>query len=209
MGVFVPYVVAAAARNSHYGTVWRTSLAIGVVFPLALLLVRLRLKEPDEFARESMRRRTLYASISRHVAAFASLYGLFLTLGEFGPGNNIDLLTAKTCATGVRSRYYGIAAAIGKIGAFVGTWVFYIQAAGGSGTVQSAQYPFWVASSLSLLSALIAFCIPDIGQDTTREDARFREYLDRHGWDTSQLGLSRHHSDPVSYAEQQAPDKGE
>lgn len=355
-----PDLIAAAAQNRHYSTVWRTSLGIGALFPLLLLAMRLRLKEPDEYAKESMRRRTpyklvlrfywwrlfcvsliwflydvsgprlsflsfsprlsprlqpspflsfssrdsfppptlslpiphtlkpplqfsayafgiysssilsaiagkdaplttvfgwntvinifylpgtmfgalvsdwagpkhtlvggvvaqavvgyvmagVYGHISRHVAAFAVVYGLFLTLGELGPGNNIGLLAAKTCATGVRGRYYGIAAAVGKVGAFVGTWVFpYIQAAGGRDTVQSAQYPFWVAASLSLLSAAVAFFfIPDIGQDTiTLEDARFRRYLESQGWDTNMLGLAKDPSNAASYAEEeQAPVK--
>ncbi len=49
------------------------------------------------------------------VGAFTAVYGIFLTLGEFGPGNNIGLLAAKTCATGVRGQYYGAAAAVGKV----------------------------------------------------------------------------------------------
>ncbi|PHH74045.1 hypothetical protein CDD80_3407 [Ophiocordyceps camponoti-rufipedis] len=301
-GAFIPYVIAAAAQNRNYSTIWRTSLGIGVVFPLAMLLMRMRLKEPEEFARESMRRKTpyllvlryywfrlfcvslvwflydfstyafgiyvssilsaiygdnaslttvfgwstvintfylpgtligalvsdwlgpkytliggvtiqaivgfimaaVYDRISHNVAAFAVTYGLFLTLGELGPGNNIGLLAAKTCATGVRGRYYGISAAIGKIGAFVGSYVFpYIQAAGGApGSVQSAQYPFYVASSFCILSAAIAMCIPNIGQDTiTREDAEFRAYLEAKGWDTSLLGLAKDDSQAVTYAE--------
>ncbi|KAM3515631.1 hypothetical protein MY11210_000809 [Beauveria gryllotalpidicola] len=289
IGAFVPYVVAAAAHNGHYETIWRTSLGIGVVFPLILFVLRLRLKEPEEFARESMRRATpyslvlryywfrltavsiiwflydfsayafgiyssdilssiypegaplttifgwntvinlfyipgtilgafvsdwigpkyalifgvsaqaivgyimagVYDSISKQVAAFAVVYGIFQALGELGPGNNIGLLAAKTCATGVRGRYYGIAAAVGKIGAFVGTYAFpAIENAGGSKT-QSAQYPFWVASSLSLLSAAVAFfCLPNVGQDTiSEEDGKFRQYLESKGWDVSQLGL--------------------
>ncbi|POR37718.1 Putative metabolite transport protein [Tolypocladium paradoxum] len=303
-----PDVVAAAAQNEHYSTIWRTSLGIGVIFPLVLFLMRLRLKEPEEFAKESMRRQTpyllvlkfywfrlfcvsviwflydfstyafgiyssdilsgiygdsaplttvfgwntvinmfylpgtligawvsdwlgpkytlvigvsiqaivgyimagVYSKISQHIAAFAVVYGIFLTLGELGPGNNIGLLAAKTCATGVRGRYYGIAAAVGKIGAFVGTWVFpYIQAAGGS-TVESAQYPFWVASSLCLLSAGIAFfCIPNIGQDTIiHEDVRFREYLESQGWDTAQLGLAKDEASMAAYAEEQKARRG-
>lgn len=142
----------------------------------------------------------VYAKISKHIAAFAVVYGIFLSLGELGPGNNIGLLAAKTCATGVRGRYYGIAAAIGKVGAFVGTYVFpHIQKAGGDNKVASAQYPFWVASSLCILSAAICiFCIPHIGQDTiTHEDQRFREYLHSKGWDTAQLGLAPETEEPI------------
>lgn len=133
-----------------------------------------------------------YSKISQNIAGFAVVYGIFLSLGEFGPGNNIGLLAAKTSATGVRGRYYGIAAATGKIGAFIGTWVFpYIQKAGGTDSVKSAQYPFYVASSLCVLSAIVALVfLPHVGQDTIQlEDVRFREYLEANGWDTSQLGM--------------------
>lgn len=285
--------MAAACHDGHFSTIWRTSLGIGFVFPLILFVLRLRLREPEEFARNSMRRaKTPYSLVFRFygvrlllvsviwflydfsaysfgiysstilaniypdtapltiifgwntvinlfyipgtmlgapvsdwigpryalalgvtlqsvvgfimagcygrlaqpnmVGAFAVVYGIFLSLGEFGPGNNIGLIAAKTCATGVRGQYYGIAAAVGKIGAFIGTWVFpYIQAAGGSDTT-SAQYPFWVSSSLCILSAALVLLLPNISQDTiTEEDAAFRVFLEEHGWDTRQLGLKK------------------
>ncbi|ORY61277.1 major facilitator superfamily domain-containing protein [Pseudomassariella vexata] len=295
IGAFVPYVVAAAAKNMYYSTIWRTSLGIGVVFPLILFVLRLKLKEPEEFSRNSMKyAKTPYGLVLRYygfrlfivslvwflydfsvysfglysstilaniygdeqaplttvfgwntvinifylpgtmlgaplsdkigpryalalgvtlqsitgfimagcyaklsqpsvVGAFAVVYGIFLSFGELGPGNNIGLLASKTCATGVRGQYYGIAAAIGKIGAFVGTWVFpYIMAAGGDG-IASVQYPFYVSSCLCILSAaLVLFCLPHIGQDTiTKEDIQFREFLESNGWDIRQLGLRK------------------
>ena len=128
------------------------------------------------------------------VGAFTVVYGIFLSLGELGAGNNIGLIAAKTCATGVRGQYYGIAAAVGKIGAFVGTWVFpYIIAAGGDSETLSAQYPFWVSSSLCVLSAVLVLVgLPIIGQDTIAlEDAKFREYLEANGYDTRQLGMRK------------------
>jgi hypothetical protein len=54
VGAFVPYVVAAACDNGHYSTQWRTSLGIGVVFPIILFLLRLKIKEPEEFSKNSM-----------------------------------------------------------------------------------------------------------------------------------------------------------
>ncbi|KAK0707435.1 major facilitator superfamily domain-containing protein [Lasiosphaeris hirsuta] len=296
IGAFVPYVVAAACHNGHLSTIWRVSLGIGVVFPLSLLGLRIFLKEPEEFQRNSMKyAKTPYGLVLKFygwrllvvsliwfiydfsaysfgiysstilanifdsstaslttifgwntvlnlfyipgtmlgapisdwigpryalaigvslqaivgfimagcysrlaqpgmVGAFTVVYGIFQSLGELGPGNNIGLIAAKTCATGVRGQYYGLAAAVGKIGAFVGTWVFpYIIAAGGGSEVLSAQYPFWVSSSLCILSAfLVLFCLPQIGQDTiTHEDARFRAYLEANGYDTRQLGLKK------------------
>nr|XP_036583891.1 major facilitator superfamily transporter [Colletotrichum truncatum]KAF6793150.1 major facilitator superfamily transporter [Colletotrichum truncatum] len=203
IGAFVPYVVAAACHNGHYSTIWRTSLGIGVVFPMILFVLRLFVKEPEEFQRNSMRyaktpyllslrfygwrlfivsliwfiydfsaysfgiysstilsnlygdtaplttvfgwntvinlfyipgtmlgapasdwlgpRYALavgvtlqaivgfimagdYFNLSQPgmVGGFVVVYGIFLALGEFGPGNNIGLLAAKTCATGIR-----------------------------------------------------------------------------------------------------------
>lgn len=136
----------------------------------------------------------LYPQLARpeHVAGFAVVYGVFLSLGELGPGDNIGLLASKTCATGVRGQYYAIAAALGKAGAFVGTYIFpYIEAAGGSNKNASAQYPFYVSSSFCILMAFLTrFCIPHIGQDTiTTEDRKFRYYLEEQGWDVKQLGL--------------------
>ncbi|KAI1662083.1 MFS general substrate transporter [Daldinia decipiens] len=292
-GAFVPYVVAAAAHNIYYSTIWRTSLGIGVAFPLVLFVLRLKLKEPEEFSRNSMKHvKTPYLLVIRYygfrllivsliwfiydfsaysfsiyssailsniygdtgvlttifgwntvinlfyipgtmlgapisdrlgprytlilgqvlqaivgfimagcysrlshpsvVGAFAVVYGIFLSLGELGPGNNIGLLAAKTCATGVRGQYYGIAAALGKIGAFVGTYVFkHITSPDGDAT-KSAQYKFYVSSSLCIFAAALALLLPNIDQDTiTKEDAKFREYLESKGWDTRQLGLKK------------------
>ncbi|KAK4109753.1 MFS general substrate transporter [Canariomyces notabilis] len=295
-GAFVPYVVAAACHNEHLDTIWRTSLGIGVVFPLSLLILRIFLKEPEEYQKNSMKyapipywlvlrfygfrllmvslvwfiydfsaysfgiysstilanifdseqaplttvfgwntvinlfyipgtmlgapisdwigpRYALAAGVTLQavvgfimagdynklaqpemVGAFAVVYGIFLSLGELGPGNNIGLIAAKTCATGVRGQYYGIAAAVGKIGAFVGTWVFpYIIAAGGESKTLSAQYPFYVSSSLCILSAgLILVGVPQIGQDSIgSENDRFRAYLEMNGYDVRQLGLKK------------------
>jgi hypothetical protein len=59
--------VAAAAHNTYYGTIWRTSLGIGVVFPLVLFVLRLKLKEPEEFSRNSMRNaRTPYSLVFKY-----------------------------------------------------------------------------------------------------------------------------------------------
>jgi MFS family permease len=127
----------------------------------------------------------------QYVGAFAVVYGVFLSLGELGPGNNIGLLASKTCHTGVRGQYYGIAAAWGKIGAFVGTYVFkYIIRAGGSDANRQYQYPFYVAACLCILSATLALLfLPNIDQDTiTKEDVAFRAFLEANGYDTSQLG---------------------
>ncbi|KAF4634441.1 hypothetical protein G7Y89_g3666 [Cudoniella acicularis] len=291
VGAFIPYLLVVICTENHLRAAWRISLGLGVVPPLLLLYLRIKLKEPEEFKRESMKYVTIpYGLVFRYygfrlfivsliwfiydfstysfgiysstivanvlgdnpslaqtfgwntvinlfyvpgamlgsifsdkvgpryalaigvtlqavfgfimagaynhlaqpanVAGFAVIYGIFLSLGEVGPGDNIGLVASKTCATGVRGQYYAIAAATGKIGAFVGTYIFpYIEKAGGSGNA-SAQYPFYVSSSLCIFSAGLVMLLPHIGQDTiTTEDIKFREYLESKGWDTNQLGL--------------------
>ncbi|KAI0051339.1 MFS general substrate transporter [Auriscalpium vulgare] len=127
-----------------------------------------------------------YTHLKEHIGAFAVVYGIFLSFGEFGPGNCLGLLASKTGPTAVRGQYYGAAAAIGKIGAFVGTWAF-----GGPDSNRGNTGPFWVGSGLAIFSAIITFLfIRPLTQDgMLEEDKAFREYLESHGWDTTQMGL--------------------
>lgn len=124
-----------------------------------------------------------------------------LTSLRFGPGDNIGLIASKSCATAVRGQYYGIAAAIGKIGAFVGDQVLailynhYVD----TDKVKAGQYPFFVSSALCILSAFIAFfLLPHIGQDTIdEEDRKFRAYLAEHGYDVSQMGVQQESAEHI------------
>jgi MFS family permease len=137
------------------------------------------------------------------VGGFVVVYGIFLSLGELGPGDNIGLIASKTCATPIRGQYYGIAAAIGKVGAFVGTYVFpSIIAAGGDDPVKQGQYPFFVSSALCIFSGIIALVfVPNIKQDTIDfEDVRFRQYLKEHGYDTETLGTDEYKARRTSVA---------
>ncbi|OJA16409.1 hypothetical protein AZE42_05503 [Rhizopogon vesiculosus] len=136
----------------------------------------------------------LYTKLSSHVGAFAVVYGIFLSFGEFGPGNCTGVLAAKTGPTAVRGQYYGIAAAVGKVGAFIGTWVFplIVDDFGGSSSVKGNTGPFWIASGLAILSALIVFfLIKPLSHDGMKEeDAKFRAYLEENGFDVSSMGLT-------------------
>jgi hypothetical protein len=146
----------------------------------------------------------------KNVAGFVVVYGIFLALGEFGPGDNIGLIASKTCATGIRyelllhlkcilrstltlhrGQYYGFAAAFGKIGAFAGSYALdAIQKAAGADANAAGRNPFFVASSLAFLAAGLVLLLPHIGQDTIdQEDVKFREYLTANGYDTSKMGL--------------------
>jgi len=152
----------------------------------------------------------LYSHLSNNIGAFAVVYGIFLSFGEVGPGNCLGLLAAKTGPTAVRGQYYGLVAAIGKVGAFVGTWAFppMITAFGGDKTARGNTGPFWIGSGLAILSALIVlFFLSPIGHDgMEKEDRQFREYLEMHGYDTSQMGLGDESSD-VASSEEKADEK--
>ncbi|GAQ38513.1 hypothetical protein AtubIFM55763_000681 [Aspergillus tubingensis] len=285
----VPMIVVLATGENHLRAAWRICLGLGVIPPLSLIYLRMKLKEPAEYTREKMNkfpvwlivkfywkrwcvvsliwfiydfstysfsiyssawladiigdsapmwqtlgwntlinvfylpgsalgaflsdwygpRNTLafgvfvqgaiglimtgcypYLDTPHYVAAFVVVYGIFLAMGEVGPGDNIGLCAAKTCATPIRGQYYGTAAAMGKIGAFVGTYVFPVIVKNAPNKIRQGQDPFYVSSALCIFSAFLAFfCLPHIGQDTiTHEDARFRAYLESHGYDTSSMG---------------------
>lgn len=133
-----------------------------------------------------------YSNLKNHIGAFVVVYGIFISFGEFGPGNNCGILAAKSSATPIRGQYYGIAAAIGKIGAFVGTYVFPIilNNNGGADSDEGIKTAFYISSGLCLFSAVLAlFFAPSIGQDSIElEDKRFVEYLKSHGFDISTMG---------------------
>ncbi|KAH8831778.1 putative metabolite transporter [Flagelloscypha sp. PMI_526] len=135
----------------------------------------------------------LYKQLTNNIAAFAVVYGIFLSFGELGPGNCLGLLASKSSPTAVRGQFYGIAAAIGKVGAFVGTWAFppMIDAFGGSASTAGNTGPFWVGSGLAFLSAIVTFAFikPLTTDGMIKEDEEFRAYLEANGWDTSAMGL--------------------
>lgn len=127
-----------------------------------------------------------YDTLKNNIAGFIVVYGIFSSFGEFGPGVNVGLLASKTTATPVRGITYAIAAATGKIGGYVGTWVFPTIIARTDGV----KAPFFISSSLCVLSAFLAlFFLPSVGQDAIyKEDEAFLSYLESNGFDLSQLG---------------------
>ncbi|KAG8889333.1 hypothetical protein FRB99_003995 [Tulasnella sp. 403] len=132
-----------------------------------------------------------YFAQPSHIAGFAVMYGIFLSFGEMGPGNCLGLLASKSSPTAFRGVFYGGAAAIGKIGAFAGTWAFpAIIDAFPVGPKQDSG-PFWIGSGLAILSALVTFFfIPEVpANHMTNEDRLFREYLSANGFDVSLMGL--------------------
>ncbi|CEQ43126.1 SPOSA6832_05017 [Sporobolomyces salmonicolor] len=144
-----------------------------------------------------------YVQLTHHVAGFAVVYGLFLSFGEAGPGDCLGLLASKSWPTAVRGQMYGVAAAIGKIGAFVGTWSFPAIIDDFPVGPKQTSGPFWIGSGLAFLSAIIVLVlVPEVKADhMVNEDAAFKEYLEANGYDISQMGTGA--AEPVDMLEKE------
>ncbi|KAG5355205.1 putative metabolite transport protein [Yarrowia sp. C11] len=135
----------------------------------------------------------VYESMIQNVAGFVVAYGIFLSLGELGPGGNIGLLASKNSPTAIRGVFYCIASSMGKIGAFIGTQCFPLIISGfekGGSEIQGVKGPFWISSALCIFSACITFFfLPPVTQTSVQdEDRKFLEYIRAHGFDTSKMG---------------------
>ncbi|KAG8910938.1 hypothetical protein FRC00_007298, partial [Tulasnella sp. 408] len=148
-----------------------------------------------------------YFATPAHIAGFTIMYGIFLSFGEMGPGNCLGLLASKSSPTAFRGVFYGCAAAIGKVGAFAGTWAFPAIIDRFPAGPKQDSGPFWIGSGLAILSAAITFFfIPEVPENhMTNEDIKFREYLAANGFDVSLMGLK----DEGMIESHIAKDKGE
>ncbi|GAA6005207.1 hypothetical protein JCM11491_002619 [Sporobolomyces phaffii] len=130
-----------------------------------------------------------YPELSKpsRVGIFIFLYGLLGSFGNLGPGNTLGLTSAESYATAVRGTCYGFSAAVGKVGAVVGTQTFTpIKVHLGQ------RYTFIVAACCGLAGILVAyfFVRNDLGGDLSNEDAKFEKYLRANGWE-GQIGSAQ------------------
>ena len=49
IGAFIPYLLVVICTENHLRAAWRISLGLGVLPPLILLWLRIKLQEPEEF----------------------------------------------------------------------------------------------------------------------------------------------------------------
>ncbi|CUS23485.1 LAQU0S10e01464g1_1 [Lachancea quebecensis] len=117
--------------------------------------------------------------ISKITALFIVFYGLMNGLANAGPGDMLGLVSSESFPTAVRGTCYGLSAAIGKVGAVVGTecftpikdhlgirWVFIIAALCGVAGIIAT----WV-----LIPHLLE-------SDLMEQDIDFHNFLVKHGW---------------------------
>lgn len=125
-----------------------------------------------------------YEQISAITPLFVVLYGILLSMGNFGPGNMVGLVASESYATAVRGTCYGLSAAMGKAGAAVGTQVF-LPIENNLGV----RWTFILAAIFGVVGMLVTwFFVPNLtGDDLAIEDEKFRSYLVAHGW-TGSMG---------------------
>ncbi|KAI1493373.1 metabolite transport protein [Biscogniauxia mediterranea] len=118
---------------------------------------------------------------------FVVLYGIFLTLGEVGPGSTVVLAASECFPTSIRGQMMGFVAAWSKAGAAIGTQVFTaIQSAYTDDSSKGDQVAFLIGSGFAVLGALIAlFVIPDVSRRLDDDDAAWKVYLAENGWEAN------------------------
>ncbi|KAL0247457.1 hypothetical protein I308_104496 [Cryptococcus tetragattii IND107] len=122
-------------------------------------------------------------------AAFVVLFGLFQCFLSVGPGNCNFIISSESFPTPVRGHALGLAAAIGKAGAAVGTQVFPLIEARFATTLKGQQAIFLVGSGICVVGAIIVMTlVPNRRAQLEDEDVEFRKYLEENGWDTSDMG---------------------
>lgn len=114
---------------------------------------------------------------------FIVLYGIFNSFGEMGPGVATFLCGAESFPTPLRGHFLGLAAAVGKAGAAIGTQVFTPIQDSFSDTQKGTQGVFLIGAAFAAVGGIIAWTlIPNREKDLEGEDARFRAYLEENGF---------------------------
>ncbi|KAG7661112.1 GIT1 [[Candida] subhashii] len=121
-----------------------------------------------------------YDKVKNITALFIVLYGLMMSCGNLGPGDGMGLISSESYATPIRGTAYGISAAIGKVGAVVGTKTFT--------PIQLNLGPRWtfiIAAICGLAGVLVTFIfVPHLKEDDLMEqDILFKNYLIDNGWE--------------------------
>lgn len=122
-----------------------------------------------------------YDKVTKNTPLFIVLFGLMMSSGNLGPGNGMGLISSECYATPIRGTCYGISAAIGKVGAVVGTQVFSpIQ----NNPNLGKKWTFIIAAICGVAGVLVTFIfVPHLREDDLlEEDIKFKNYLVSKGW---------------------------
>ncbi|CUS08593.1 unnamed protein product [Tuber aestivum] len=121
----------------------------------------------------------LWAKVEIPAPAFIIIFGFFAMFGEAGAGNNIGLIVSQSAATPVRGKFYGVAAAWGKVGGFIGThsFIHLIDSFGGEESKWGISGPFFVCGGIALLTSCVGWWgLRNVKLDQKSLDNRDREF---------------------------------
>ena len=97
---------------------------------------------------------------------FVVLYALFQTFLSVGPGDCNFLVSSESFPTPLRGHFLGFAAAIGKVGAAIGTTALSETLASFDDTLKGQQAIFLIGSAISVTGTLcVWFLIPNVNFD--------------------------------------------
>jgi MFS family permease len=100
----------------------------------------------------------LIPGVTRQAAPFVALYGISYFFTEFGPNTTTFVYPAEVFPVEVRTTGHGISAALGKMGAFAGAYLFPAMLASSMG-IRGAEVVAALVSFAGL--ALTAFLLPE------------------------------------------------
>ncbi|ORY70988.1 metabolite transport protein [Pseudomassariella vexata] len=118
---------------------------------------------------------------------FVVMYGIFLTLGEVGPGSTVVLTASECFPTSIRGQMMGFVSAWSKAGAAIGTQVFTaILNAYADDPSKGNQTAFLIGSGFAVLGAIVAlFVIPEVSRRLDDDDQAWKQYLQENGWEAN------------------------
>lgn len=118
---------------------------------------------------------------------FVVLYGIFLTLGEVGPGCTVVLTASECFPTSIRGQMMGFVSAWSKAGAAIGTQVFTaILNAYVDDSSKGNQVAFLIGSAFAVVGALVAlFVVPEVSRNLDDDDEDWKKYLAENGWEAN------------------------
>ena len=118
----------------------------------------------------------LFPAFTTMTAPFLLAYGLSYLFTEFGPNVTTFLYPAEIFPVSVRTTAHGIAAASGKIGAFIGAFIFPQMLSNANFGLPGAM---GVAAGICVVGFLLTFLLPEPKQKSLETIEREGEEMDR------------------------------
>ncbi|KAH8886452.1 MFS general substrate transporter [Thozetella sp. PMI_491] len=116
---------------------------------------------------------------------FLVLYGVFLFLGEMGPGSTVFIIAAESYPTVIRGVMIGLSGAVAKAAGSISTQVFNpILELWPDDEVKGQQTVFLIGSAFCMVGAIIAvFFVRDLRpeEDLEAVDREYKRYLEQNG----------------------------